>query len=195
MKFTDSNEDVKKEKKQTKKKMKLEPKSSRSRLMQICDSSSDEEDATNGKDSQDVPMDTEEEVVVKKEKENKTPSPEKSASSNADGSSSGKRRAKVKKMVTRTYEDEDGFISKFIYKSQIFARICIIYCHLHIFVDTVHETEEVSCSEEEPEAPPPPKKAASSTNKSSSSSTATKKKISPPVGKKQGSILSFFGKK
>lgn len=129
---TDSNEDAKKEKKQTKKKMKLEPKSSRSRLMQICDSSSDEEDATKSKVSQDVPMDTGEEVVVKKEKENKTPSPEKSGSSNANGGSSGKRRSKVKKTFTRTYEDEDGFISKFIYKIQIFASICIIYCHLHI---------------------------------------------------------------
>ncbi|XP_055304890.1 uncharacterized protein LOC129569757 [Sitodiplosis mosellana] len=169
---SDSNEDAKSaEKKQTKKKMKLEPKSHRSRVMQLCDSSSDEESTTNGKDSQDEPMDTEEEVVVKKEKENKTPSPEKMTSNKVNGSSSGKRRAKVKKTVTRTYEDEDGFIN------------------------TVRETEEVSCSDEEPEvAPPPPKKAATITD-NGSSSTATKKKISPPAGKKQGSILSFFGKK
>lgn len=54
--------------------------------------------------------------------------------------------------------------------------------------------EEVSCSEDEPEVvEPPPKKPA--TNTSNVSSNATKKKISPPVGKKQGSILSFFGKK
>lgn len=115
---TDSNEDTKSiEKKQTKKKIKLEPKASRSRLMQICDSS-DEEDTSNGKDS-DVPMESEEEVVVKKEKENKTPSPDKSQSNNTNGSSSGKRRIKVKRTVTKTYEDEDGFISKFISKVKI----------------------------------------------------------------------------
>lgn len=63
------------------------------------------------------------------------------------------------------------------------------------FSDTVHETEEVSVSEDEPEevAPPPPKKP---TPTSASNSTAPKKKISPTSGdKKQGSILSFFGKK
>lgn len=113
---TDSNEDsksmVKKnEKAQAKKKMKFEPKSARSRLMQICDSSSDEEDSSERKDT---PMDTEEEVVVTKEKENKTPSPDKSKGNQSNGSSSDgkKRHSKVKKMVTRTYEDEDGFISK-----------------------------------------------------------------------------------
>lgn len=111
----DSNEEVKSEtekkaKIQPKKKMKLEKKSASSRLMQICDSSSDEEGASNGKD---VSMDTEEEPVVTKEKENKTPSPEKSdANRSSASSSSGKRRAKIKKFVTKTYEDEDGFISK-----------------------------------------------------------------------------------
>lgn len=97
----------------SKKKMKLEPKSAKSRLMQICDSSSDEEE-TQRKESE-MSID-EDEVPVKKEKENKTPSPQKNQITKANGingnSSSGKRRAKVKKMVTRTYEDEDGFISK-----------------------------------------------------------------------------------
>lgn len=110
----DSNEESKSnDKKQpmpSKKKIKLEPKAAHSRLLQICDSSSDEEDTSNAKDS---PMEVEDEVVVKKEKENKTPSPEKSQKNNANGSNdSKKRRVKVKKIVTRTYEDEDGFISK-----------------------------------------------------------------------------------
>lgn len=83
--------------------------------MQICDSSSDEDEALNNKD---LPMDTEEEIVVKKEKENKTPSPNKSDSSQTNGSSSGKRRVKIKKMVTKTYEDEDGFISKYFQTGQ-----------------------------------------------------------------------------
>lgn len=104
------SETEKKAKIQPKKKMKLEKKSASSRLMQICDSSSDEEGASNGKD---VSMGTEEEPVVTKEKENKTPSPKKSdANRSSASSSSGKRRAKIKKFVTKTYEDEDGFISK-----------------------------------------------------------------------------------
>lgn len=102
----------------SKKKIKLEPKSSKSRLMQICDSSSDEE-GTQQKVTEMSVDDDEVEVPVKtgKEKENNTPSPEKNQTTKANGfndnSSSGKRRAKVKKMVTRTYEDEDGFISKY----------------------------------------------------------------------------------
>lgn len=54
--------------------------------------------------------------------------------------------------------------------------------------------EAVSCSEEKPEIKEPPeKKPNANTN---GSSAARKKKISPPSnGKKQGSILSFFGKK
>lgn len=92
--------------------MKFEPKSARSRLMQICDSSSDEEDTSERKETA-MDIEVEEEVVVKKEKENKTPSPDKSKANQTNGSSDGKRRhTKVKKMVTRTYEDEDGFISK-----------------------------------------------------------------------------------
>lgn len=67
------------------------------------------------------------------------------------------------------------------------------------FTDTVREMEEVSCSDEEPEAiQPPPKKFAPTSSNGSASATApaSKKKVSPPVaGKKQGSILSFFGKK
>lgn len=68
-------------------------------------------------------------------------------------------------------------------------------------LDTVREMEEVSCSEEEPEVvePPPkkiaPAKAASAASNGKSTAPSSKKKISPPAGKKQGSILSFFGKK
>lgn len=96
----------------SKKKIKLEPKSAKSRLMQICDSSSDEEEV------QQMSVD-EDEVPIKKAKENKTPSPKtnQQAVSKASGTncsnSNGKRRTKVKKMVTRTYEDEDGFISEY----------------------------------------------------------------------------------
>lgn len=130
---SDSNEDGKSaEKKQTKKKMKLEPKSQRSRLMQICDSSSDEEDASNGRDSEDVKMDVQEGVVVKKEKENKTPSPDKTANNKTNGSSSGKRRIKVKRPVTKTYEDDDGFISKSKKKNKLNMDGI---CQIHLFLN------------------------------------------------------------
>lgn len=64
-----------------------------------------------------------------------------------------------------------------------------------LFVDTVHVTEEVSCSEDEPEAIEPPKETKSNENLNGNKKDSQKKKISPPTGKKQGSILSFFGKK
>lgn len=67
----------------------------------------------------------------------------------------------------------------------------MIYC-FKIISDTVREMEEVSCSDDEPEVvEPPTKKSAAAT----SGTAASKKKVSPPMGKKQGSILSFFGKK
>lgn len=120
---------MKKQKVQAKKKIKLEPKSARSRVMQICDSSSDEDEAPNSKDDK---MECDEETVVKKEKENKTPSPEKADpnKSNAGSTGSRKRRIKVKKMVTRTYEDDDGFISK----CQCVFNIFIIFKCVLIFV-------------------------------------------------------------
>lgn len=120
---TDSNDDNSKSKKvaekaapPTKKKMKLEP-TARSRLMKICDSSSDEED---------VKPQIEEIEEVKKEKENTTPSPEKKQNAETASSSNGvKKRGKVKKMVTKTYEDDDGFISK--------SFLNILFCFLNRF--------------------------------------------------------------
>lgn len=64
--------------------------------------------------------------------------------------------------------------------------------HYFFISDTVREMEEVSCSDEEPEVVAP---APSKPEPVPNSSKAGKKKISPPAGKKQGSILSFFSKK
>lgn len=132
---SDSAEDTKLAEKnakiQAKKKFKLEPKTARSRVMQICDSSSDEDETPNRKD---IKMECEEESVVKKEKENKTPSPEKQDTNqtNADGSASNrKRRIKVKKMVTETYEDDDGFISELIEGKQTI--VCILCVQILLF--------------------------------------------------------------
>lgn len=70
----------------------------------------------------------------------------------------------------------------------------------NILTDTVRETIEISESDDEVEVKKvEPVKKPNVTSSSSSSSTSTaanKKKISPPANaKKQGSILSFFGKK
>lgn len=90
----------------------------RSRIMQICDSSSDEEQATTSKQA----MKTEqEEEDVKKEKENTTPTKNSTSEamdteevhSDTNGTQKQKKRGKVKKMITKTFEDDDGFISKF----------------------------------------------------------------------------------
>lgn len=108
----DSNDDAEEVKSPPlKKKVKLEKVSTRSRLMKICDSS-DEDDVET-----EQPMNVDEEACVKKEKENKTPSPQKSKSNtskNNDSVAGTKKRIKVRKMVTKTYEDLDGFISKYL---------------------------------------------------------------------------------
>lgn len=89
----------------------------RTRIMQICDSSSDEDDSEslnknvkkeNGKNG----VDAGDEVDMK---ENKTP-PKASAvkSEPMDEEVPKKRRIKKKQMVKRTYEDDEGYIRKFI---------------------------------------------------------------------------------
>lgn len=107
-----------------KKKLKLQP-TARSRLMKICDSSSDEEDVK--PPVEEIEAET---IEVKKEKENKTPSPEKNGSgqgqaNDSSGSTGGKKRVKVKKMVTKTYEDEEGFISKHFTFTD-YAGLCLL---------------------------------------------------------------------
>lgn len=64
------------------------------------------------------------------------------------------------------------------------------------YSDSIRVMEEVSCSEEDVEEAPVAKKPATNANVASKESVEKeKKKISPPAGKKQGSILSFFSKK
>jgi len=171
---------------QKKKKVKTEPvktkskaASNRSRILQICDSSSDEEDivAKDGvKNDKDAAGDAD---VSMKEKENKTPPKNNSENNDNDTATvPQKRRFKTKRMVTKTYEDEDGYIN------------------------TVREMEEVSCSEDETEKVSV--KATTNQSKHTNGTSAGnlerdaakgKKKVSPPNAKKQGTILSFFTKK
>lgn len=94
--------------------------SQRARILQICDSSSDEEEPpklTNGKsEASKLNVSDEDTAMVTKEKENTTPEKKneqfETNGSVTDEAGPNKRRYKAKKMVKRTYEDEDGYISK-----------------------------------------------------------------------------------
>lgn len=91
----------------------------RSRIIQICDSSSDEEEASTSKKANGK-IESDEETTVKKEKENTTPTKidasgtmETDECANVNETQTTKKRGKVKKMVTKTFEDEEGYISEF----------------------------------------------------------------------------------
>lgn len=167
----------------------------RSRILQICDSSSDEDVAAPTQSTSDKA-----ETVVKKEKENTTPTKnddsekmdvEDEGCSNENGTEKPKRRRKVKKTVKKTFEDKDGYISECHHESKLIFRPFLMYFYLFISLDTMLVTEEVSCSEEEDNA------VSQKSQKIVKVEPAVqeKKKVSPPNGKKQGSILSFFAKK
>lgn len=93
----------------------------RSRIMQICDSSSDEEEASTSKSANEKMETDNDETTVKKEKENTTPTKNSAPDTmetdanggEMNGSQKPKKRGKVKKMVTKTFEDEDGYISEY----------------------------------------------------------------------------------
>lgn len=120
----------KEEREQTRKKVKTEvtkvstkKSSQRARILQICDSSSDEEvtpAASNGKPNDSKPNVSADdaEMSVPKEKENTTPEKQnenekdQTNGSVTDEAGPKKRRYKAKKMIKRTYEDADGYISK-----------------------------------------------------------------------------------
>ncbi|KAL5020016.1 hypothetical protein ScPMuIL_002908, partial [Solemya velum] len=98
----------------------------------------------------------------------------------------GRRRKRRRKLVPKTFKDEDGFI----------------------VTEKVWESESTDASEIEEPAKPPPSKQPSpnkktevlSTNKSPSAKqkpqpAKSKKKASPAKGSKQTSMMSFFKKK
>lgn len=114
----------KKQKKEPAKMMNDKAAKQRSRIMQICDSSSDEEEASTSKPVNEIMETDNGETTVKKEKENTTPT--KNSAPDAmetdanggemNGSQKPNKRGKVKKMITKTFEDEEGFISEFCYE-------------------------------------------------------------------------------
>ncbi|KAL5003978.1 hypothetical protein ScPMuIL_017434 [Solemya velum] len=81
----------------------------------------------------------------------------------------GRRRKRRRKLVPKTFKDEDGFI----------------------VTEKVWESESTDASEIEEPAKPPPSKQPSPNKKTEKS----KKKASPAKGSKQTSMMSFFKKK
>ncbi|XP_058125316.1 DNA polymerase delta subunit 3 [Anopheles ziemanni] len=160
--------------------------SKKSRIMEICDSSSDDEmngrDAAEEKRKERLVEFDEEMAEPEVEEKQKRPSPEKPVEN--DSNSANRTRGKVKKMVTKTFTDDDGYLI------------------------TVKEWEMVS--EDESQENGTDKETgvattatgpAAKSNKTPSLGSQTKapsgeKKATPPTPKtKQGSIMSFFAKK
>lgn len=147
--------------KKAKKEVKTKKVEKRSRIMAICDSdSSDGETPVVGKHGRE---DSEEEADPKPSK--KPPMEQKKASPDENRNPAAKKRLKATRKVTKSYEDEDGFIR------------------------TVRETEEYSCSEEEVV------EVKRSTGGGEGSSKPSSSALKPKAPTKQGSIMSFFGKK
>uniref|UniRef100_A0A182QHH7 DNA polymerase delta subunit 3 n=1 Tax=Anopheles farauti TaxID=69004 RepID=A0A182QHH7_9DIPT len=166
------------------KKKSLNP-AKKSRILEICDSSSEEEldgrEAAEQRDERLVQFDEEmpeEPAAVEKENARKSLSPEKPVEN--DASRVNRNRGKVKKLVTKTYTDDDGYL--ITVKDY----------------EMVSEDEEPAngVSEKEMAAPAVKAKAASNLGSQGKSSSIDKKKETPPTPKtKQGSIMSFFAKK
>uniref|UniRef100_A0A182NTX2 DNA polymerase delta subunit 3 n=1 Tax=Anopheles dirus TaxID=7168 RepID=A0A182NTX2_9DIPT len=158
----------------------------KSRIMEICDSSSEEEldgrEAAEQRNERLVEFDEEmpeerERAAVEDGSTRKSLSPEKPVEN--DSNSANRNRGKVKKLVTKTYTDEEGYLI------------------------TVKDYEMVSEDEsttpetkKEMSAPTAKGKAATNLGSQGKSSSVEKKKETPPTPKtKQGSIMSFFAKK
>uniref|UniRef100_A0A182Y398 DNA polymerase delta subunit 3 n=2 Tax=Anopheles stephensi TaxID=30069 RepID=A0A182Y398_ANOST len=157
--------------------------SKKSRILEICDSSSDDE--MDGKEAaeqrrerlvefEDEEMGDEPEKETEQEETRKPSlSPEKPVEN--DSNSVNRNRGKVKKLITKTYTDEKGY--------------------LITVKDYEMVSEDESAGAEKETATPTDAtkpKAASTQGKASSA----EKKETPPTPKtKQGSIMSFFAKK
>lgn len=157
--------------KKAKKDVKTKKMEKRSRIMAICDSDSSDGETPVAKGRV---FESEEEVEPEPEHRfspKEPPMEEKQkASPDENRNPAAKKRRKATRKVTRSYEDEEGFIR------------------------TVRETEEYSCSEEEEvvEVKKEVKEKSSGSAKPSSSTTSA---LKPKAPTKQGSIMSFFGKK
>ncbi|XP_052896778.1 DNA polymerase delta subunit 3 [Anopheles moucheti] len=153
--------------------------SKKSRILQICDSSSDEEmdgkEAAEQRSERLVEFDEEmTEPATEQEAVRKSLSPEKPVEN--DSNSVNRNRGKVKKLITKTYTDEKGYL-------------ITVKDYEMVSEDESAgngmETETATPTVTKPKATPSQGKAASGG-----------KKETPPTPKtKQGSIMSFFAKK
>ncbi|XP_053693413.1 DNA polymerase delta subunit 3 [Sabethes cyaneus] len=163
-------------------KQKKENPSKKSRIMQIDDSSEDEEEKPPKEpEEREVQFDAEESNDVEmKETEKQASSPEQSAQSATD-----RKKAMVKKMVTRTFQDEEGYL---------------ITVKEYEMVEE-DEADEASGKNNNNDASE--KKATQNGTVDHSKGKTSEKvvdkkpaKVTPPTPKtKQGSITSFFSKK
>ncbi|EAT44727.1 AAEL003935-PA [Aedes aegypti] len=161
--------------------------SKRSRILQVEDSSEEEEDEDRNmreKEEKTIEFDTEEEQDVQME-EKKQLTPEKPVE-NDSNSLNRKGRAKVKKLVTRNFMDEEGYMTTI--KE---------YVMVSASEDEAEEESRTKSSSDEKKKTDV-KDSAPSGKKKAETKTADKKaeKVTPPAAKtKQGSIMSFFSKK
>lgn len=152
--------------------------SKKSRILQVEDSSEEEEEEMKEPEERLVAFEVEESDADAEMKDGQ--SPEKPVEN--DSNSANRKRAKVKKLVTKTFMDEEGYLT------------------------TVKEYQMVSASEDEAEnnntesveaaAMANGKKEATAKGKSEQKVEKKASKVTPPTPKtKQGSIMSFFAKK
>ncbi|XP_053676330.1 DNA polymerase delta subunit 3 [Anopheles nili] len=144
----------------------------KSRILEICDSSSDEEMDTReaAEERKERLIELDEEMVEPPAKEaRKSLSPEKPVEN--DSNSVNRNRGKVKKLITKTYADEDGYMI------------------------TVKEYEMVSEDETTGSGAEKEVNPVKSTKPLGKTPSVEKKETPPTPKTKQGSIMSFFSKK
>uniref|UniRef100_A0A182RDN7 DNA polymerase delta subunit 3 n=1 Tax=Anopheles funestus TaxID=62324 RepID=A0A182RDN7_ANOFN len=155
--------------------------SKKSRILQICDSSSDEEpdgkEAVEQREERLVEFDVEmAEPATEKEDVRKSLSPEKPVEN--DSNSVNRNRGKVKKLITKTFTDAKGYL--ITVKDY----------------EMVSEDESVGNGTETETATPAATKPKATLGTSQGKGSSAAKKETPPTPKtKQGSIMSFFAKK
>ncbi|XP_065073862.1 DNA polymerase delta subunit 3 [Ochlerotatus camptorhynchus] len=177
--------------------------SKRSRILQVVDSSEEEEEEEDETrnlsepeerlikfdvdESEDAEMKDDEDAEEKKKKEQQL-SPEKPVEN--DSNSLNRKRAKVKKLVTKNYMDEEGYMTTI--KNYVMVSASEDEDDGDASNNNTAEGKKAT-AEEEPVA-----SGGGDKNSTSNAKPANKKpsKVTPPTPKtKQGSIMSFFSKK
>uniref|UniRef100_A0AAG5DDR4 DNA polymerase delta subunit 3 n=1 Tax=Anopheles atroparvus TaxID=41427 RepID=A0AAG5DDR4_ANOAO len=153
--------------------------SKKSRILEICDSSSDDEREAAEEQRKERLVDFDEEMAEPTVAEKQpSPSPEKPVEN--DSNSANRNRGKVKKMVTKTFTDDDGYLITVKEWEMV----------------SEDESQENGTDKETSVASSVPVAKGKSTPASQGKAASGEKKETPPTPKtKQGSIMSFFAKK